>query len=1072
MGRTSVLRAPGLACAVVMLAGVLPPARSQTTSTTILGSVRDQSGAAVPAAVVTATHRATNQSRKVSTNEQGYYVLPALEVGEYTLTVRKPGFRTQVRSGIVLQVNQKRTVDLALDVGEVVERVEVTASATALDAASATLGTVVEQRKIVDLPLNGRNYAQLAWLIPGVTPGQRHSNDTVNFSNPFQISANGQRQFNTEVTMDGISINSALLNQSNLRPSVDALQEFRVQTGNYTAEYGMQSGAQVNLVLKSGTNELHGAVFEFIRNDQLDARDFFLPSTQPKAPFRQNQFGATIGGPIRPNSTFFFLSYEGFRKRKSIVGNSVVLTEAQRNGNFSALSTPLRDPDQPGATFPGNIIPVDRLSSEAQKLLQFMPPANAAGTLNYAGAIVQQANQEQGFVRIDHAFSANDRIFVRYGIGDQHIPEIQLNPNFSIVQDIRDQNGLVNYIHLFGATTLNELRFGYNRANDEFFGPSRENFSPLEDLGISGVAEDARLRGVPSVGIPGILGINEHFLVPLTQLDWTYSVSNNLTMTRGTHTLKAGLDVRRSRLDRFFQQENRGSFSFTGTQTGNAIADFMLGLPSSTSRAVGPGIYNNIHQVRQGYYFQDDWRATPKLTLNLGLRYEVMGVPEDSGGNLRTFDFNTRKLVPEFGVTMGLFRPDRNNFAPRFGFAYSPFRLGGRQTVFRGGYGIYYNMPQLQIYTLMGNNPPASLTESFNVAGGQRLTLANGFPGSGTLPPYPALLPISDDFRAAYVQSWTLTVQQELMSNTVFEIGYVGSKSTALDQTVTLNMPSPGPGPNQVRRPMPDIGPIRFFSSDSNATYHGLQTRFERRAARGVTLLAAYTWSKAMDDNFIGSSTPLNTARWAQDPQNRRAEKSLSSFHIPHRLSFTYLWEPFGGSTAAGSRALGMLVKDWQFSGTATFQSGLPFTINVAGDPANLGTFGSNIRPHRVGPSLPSGFRQDPYLWVSPAAFVAPDRATDAGCVANSSSCVYYGNLGRLTEGGPGVNNWDVGVARRFRITEGKALEFRTEFFNAFNRPHFDTPNRTIDTNIFGRITATNLQIPNRDIQFGLKFTY
>ncbi|MGH9630169.1 MAG: TonB-dependent receptor domain-containing protein [Bryobacteraceae bacterium] len=483
-------------------------------------------------------------------------------------------------------------------------------------------------------------------------------------------------------------------------------------------------------------------------------------------------------------------------------------------------------------------------------------------------------------------------------------------------------------------------------------------------------------------------------------------------------------------------------------------------------------MFNNIQQVRQGYYVQDDWRVTPKLNLSLGLRYEVMGVPEDSGGNLRTFDFNSRKLIPEFGVTMGLFRPDRNNFAPRFGFAYSPVRIGGRQMVLRGGYGIYYNMPQLQIYTLMGNNPPASLTESFNVAGGQQLTLANGYPGSGTLPPFPALLPIADDFRAAYVQSWTFTIQQELFQNAVFEVGYVGSKSTGLDQTVTLNMPTPGPGLNQLRRPMPDVGPIRFFSSDANATYHGLQTRFERRAGRGITLLAAYTFSKTTDDNFIGSSTPLNTARWAQDPLNRKAEKSVSSFHVPHRLSLTYLWEPFTGETLAGSHVLGLLAKDWQFSGTTTLQSGLPFSVNVPGDPANLGAFGSNIRPHRVGPSEPDGFRQDPFLWISPTAFVSPDKATDAKCVAAPSSCVYYGNLGRLTEVGPGIHNWDFGIARRFRIMEGHSLEFRTEFFNSFNRPHFDTPNRVIESPIFGRITATNPQIPNRDIQFALKYTY
>lgn len=1058
-------------CLVIVLA-IGYSAWAQTSSTTLLGTVLDSSGAPIPSAEVSATHISTNQVRSITTNEQGYYVLPALDVGEYRIAVQKAGFKSQVRAGVVLQVNQRLEVGFSLSVGDVSERVEVTAAVSALDTSSASLGTVVEQKKIVDLPLNGRNYAQLAWLVPGVTPGQRHSNDSVNFSNPFQIAANGQRQFNTEVTMDGVSINSALLNQSNFRPSIDALQEFRVQTGNYSAEYGMLSGAHVNLVLRSGSNSVHGTLFEFFRHDKLDARDFFLPSTQPKAPFRQNQYGATVGGPIRKDATFFFVSYEGFRKRRANVGNSVVLTGAQRAGDFSSLPTPLRDPANPGQTFAGNIIPASRISSEAQRLLAYLPLPNATGTLNYTGSVRQSANQEQGFSRIDHAIGSNDRLFLRYGISDQHVPEIQLNPNFSIVQDIRDQNVLLSYIHLFGPSTLNEVRVGYNRANDQFFGPSREDFSAARDLGISGVAEDARLRGIPSVGIPGILGINEHFLVPLTQLDWTYSVSNNLTMTRGAHTIKTGLDIRKSRLDRFFQQDNRGSFTFTGTQTGNAIADFILGLPSATSRAVGPGIFNNIHQVRQGYYVQDEWRATPKLNLNLGIRYEVMGVPEDSGGNLRTFDFNTRRLVPEFGVTQGLFRPDRNNFAPRFGFAYSPFRVAGRQTVVRGGYGIYYNMPPLQIFTLMGNNPPASLTESFNVANGQRLTLANGFPGSGTLPPFPALLPVSEDFRAAYVQSWAFTIQQELFQGTVFEVGYVGSKSTRLDQTVPLNMPTPGPGLNQQRRPMPDVGAMRFFSSDANSTYHGLQTRLERRAARGVTILAAYTFSKTTDDNFFASSTPLNTARWAQDPSNRKAEKSVSSFHVPHRMTLTYLWEPFTGSTVAGSRVLGEVARNWQLSGTTTLQSGLPFTVNVPGDPANLGSFGTNIRPNRVGPSLPDGFNQDPFLWISPAAFASPDKATDAKCIAAPSSCTYYGNLGRLTEVGPGIHNWDLGVARRFGITEGKTLEFRTEFFNAFNRTHFDTPNRTTESPVFGRITATNPQIPNRDIQFALKFTY
>jgi Carboxypeptidase regulatory-like domain len=1055
---------------IALLSGAML-APGQTTSTSILGTVTDPSGAVVPGAGITIDSVGRGLARHVSTNGTGFYSAPALDPGEYSVTVEKAGFKRNVRTGVDLRVNQKLTLDFALEIGAAGDTVSVAGQTPVVDSASATLGTVISERQIVDLPLNGRNYAQLAYLIPGVTPGQRHSNDTVNFSNPYQIAANGQRQFNSELTLDGVSVNSALLNQSNFRPSIDALEEVRVQTGNYSAEFGMQSGAQVNLVLKAGTNAIHGALFEFLRNDKLDARDFFQPLSQQKSPFKQNQFGAAIGGPILKNKTFFFTSYEGYIRRKARVGSAVTLTDAQRQGILGG-TTPIKDPDNPGAVFPSNVIPPSRLSPEAQKALQFLPRANTAGSLNFSGVTVSRADQQQGFQRVDHQFRPEDKIFVRYGISDQHIPEIQLNPNFAETQDIRDQNVTANYIHLFNASTLNEFRIAYNRANDEFFGPDRSNFSPLKDLGISGVAEDPKLKGVPDISIPGILGIGEHFLVPLTQLDWTYSFAENVSKTYGSHSLKAGLDFRKQRLDRFFQQSNRGSFSFTGALTGNAIADFLLGLPSSTTRAVGNGIYNQIHQVRQGYYFQDDWRVSQQLTVNIGLRYEIMGVPQDSGGNLRTFDFKTQKLVPEFGVTQGLYEPDHHNFAPRFGFAWSPIRLFGKQTVLRGGYGIFYNMPQMQVYTLMGNNPPASLTESFNVADGQRLTLANGFPGSGTLPPFPAILPIAGDYKPAYVQSWTFGIQQEIVRNTVLEVGYVGSKSTRLDQTETLNMPTPGPGSSQLKRPNPNIGAIRFFSSDSNSTYHGLQTRVERRMQHGLTLLAAFTFSKTIDDNFTSTSTPLNTARWAQDPLNRKAEKSQSSFNIPQRLSFTYLWQPFTGTQLLGSRALGLVAGNWQLSGTTTLQSGLPFTVLVPGDPANLGTFGSNIRANRVGPSLPDGFHQDPYLWLSPSAFQDPAKATDAKCIAAPGSCNYYGNLGRLTESGPGVNNWDIGVARRFPFTEKQVLEFRFEMFNAFNRAHFDTPNNVTGSPVFLRVTSTNPQIPNRDLQFALKYVF
>ena len=505
-----------LICAMASL-----PLPGQTTSTAILGAVTDPTGAAVTGAVVAVTNIDTGVTRRSVTNAAGYYNMAGLDPGNYKVTLERQGFKTQVRSDLVLLVNQKLNLDFALEVGAVGETVTVEAQTPVVDSASAALGTVINENKIVELPLNGRNYAQLACLIPGVTPGQRHSNDTVNFSNPYQISANGQRQFNTELTLDGVSVNSALLNQSNLRPSIDALQEFRVQTGNYSAEFGMQSGAQVNLVLKNGTNQFHGDLFEFLRNQKLDARDFFQTRTQDKTPFKQNQYGAVLGGPIIKNKTFFFTSYEGFDKNKAVFGQATVLTPTQRQGILSNVATPIRDPYNPAVVFPNNVIPASELAPQAQALLKYMPLPNTTGTLNFTGATVTDVAQNQGFLRIDHKLRDSDRLFVRYAVSDQHIPQTQLDPNFALNQDIRDQNATINEIHLFNASTLNEFRISYNRANDEFFGPSRANFDPLRDLGISGVSEVSAIKGIPDIVIPGILEVTENFLVPLTQLDWT-----------------------------------------------------------------------------------------------------------------------------------------------------------------------------------------------------------------------------------------------------------------------------------------------------------------------------------------------------------------------------------------------------------------------------------------------------------------------------------------------------------------------------------------------------------------------
>ena len=1039
--------------------------RPQSVDTVILGAVTDSAGASVSGASVSITQPATGLSHNVTTGPTGTYEVRYLVPGEYVVEVRANGFATERRTGVAIQLGQQARIDFTLKVGTVQETVEVNTGVPLLETENATIAGVVGPERIESLPINGRRFDDLAVLTPGVSVynPDNHSSST----DGSEIGGNGSRLIWGQVNVDGITMVNNRHNYINLYPSLDAIEEFKVQTGDYSAEYGGNAGTNVNIQIKSGGKQFHGSAFEFFRNEALDARNYFAPAPQPKNELRQNQFGGTLGGPIWRDKTFFFASYEGLRSIADSPATGIVLTQGQRNGDFSYLlnqANPVQlvDPVN-GNPVPGDIIPQSRIDTVAQNIVNtYMPLPNIPGattpnTTNYAGHSRGNLTVHQGIIRVDQIFSQKDQVFAHYIYAHRDFPDTEINPNFKFTGDYPMQNFQAQYVHVFSSALINEFRTGFNLENVAQLGTHTSTGFTIDSLGIMGMKVDGpngrplkpNEEGFPLLGISGYVGMGDDLAASNLDNSRTYQFVDNVTLIRGHHSFKFGGDIRKLLDDATTNNWPFGSLSFDGSLSGDAAADYLLGDPRTVLTPEGVPI-TKARQWRFAFYGQDDWKVTPKLTLNLGLRYDLFNPPQDINHVSYTLNFSgaTPVFIP---IPDPIWQVSHHNFSPRLGFAYSLTP----KVVVRGGYGVFYFGGQFDNINILQLNPPTagSLTIN-NQVGAIVSTINDPMPPSAnpTNTINAVTLPADGKHPNTYVQNWNLQISKQFTGRDVFEVGYVGSKGTHVDTSFkNWNQPDPGPGDIQSRRPYPTLSRIRMQSYGSNTIYNSLQMRYEHRLSKQLSVTAAYTYSHLIDDS---GNTTNDGGCMCQNPRNIAAERASSLFDQRHLLVVGYVWDLPLGKGWKG--AAGTLASGWSFQGIVTLASGNPFDILESFDSQN--NDGLWERPTLV-PGQKFGVpNQGPDSWFNTNAF-AP-------------SVLVYGNSPRNPVVGPGKHTFDLSLGKTFRMPykEGHSLQFRSEFFNAFNTPQFANPDANLGDGAFGQVTSTSL--PNREIQFGLKYRF
>ena len=1133
-------------------------ASAQTTSTSILGTVSDSSGAVISGAKVTVTATGTGVRRSELTSTTGDYNFPLLDPGEYQVTVEMAGFKTETRKSITLELNQKARIDFAMQVGAQTERVEVSAEAALLQTDEASLGQVVDQRRVAELPLNGRNLAGLAVLQPGVQFGPRMGFDGLSGGGggvpvpgaSISIVANGQRETNQHATLDGVAVTEARVNTVPFTPSIEAVQEFKVQSGSYSAEYGTNSGAQLTIALKSGTNQFHGTAFEFLRNDVLDAENYFQnyfnapgAARRPKDELRQNQYGGVFSGPVwipkiynGRDKTFFMFDYEARKRRQpGGVGTANVPSAAFREGDLSALLNRFDTNGRPlpaiqvvdpltATPFPGNIIPAARISPIAKSLMSFWPQAQRINAdplsgVNYIGAGNVKLDDDQRFLRIDHNFSEGDKIMGRYAFDDISYATLPGdNPNFAYFVAGRNQNVAGQWLHLFRPNIINEFRYGYNRSVDNTLNPRTNTNFDLDQLGMTGfrVVNDnnrkftPRETGLPVINVANFAGNWAGASNGLGDRDGgngfdfnnQHQVNDNVTITHGSHNIKTGFDYTRVALFRGAANVARGDMNFTDDVANSGFAALLLGFPSTTDTPEGLPLTDS-RQNRYAAYVLDDWKASQKLTVSLGLRYEYNSVATDIRGLWRSLSFRTTEqglpvLLPAIGTPYHFYDPEKKLFMPRLGLAFR----ATEKTVVRAGYGIYYNVHQLNNYTILNLNPPLSGSSAFSntasngvlSAGRTPLTSAQPFGTVNQTTPTNANALNPDDYQPR-INQWSFDIQRQLPWSSVLTLGYVGNKGSHIDNTVELNNPDPGlsslPTTPQQRRPYQFLvdgpgGPIRaatrirWLDSGANSWYHALQVNWEKRFSRGLQANFAYTFSKALGEGYGRNEGAgfVNSGSY-QDPRNRAADKGRYGFDVTHNAVVSWLYElpsPLALQHGAGKAVLG----GWQLNGIWTLRSGFPFAVTQNN---TLNTFNSPVRPDRIG----SGKMDQPTVnqWFNPNDFQV------VTCQVNAlPGLCHYGSAGNAILDGPAFKNLDASLFKNFNFTENARLQFRAEFFNIFNSPNFSPPNSSLTaTTAFlpatpggafpsqaGRVQGpgaiTSLIAPMRIIQFGLKFLF
>lgn len=1080
----------------------------QSVTATLVGTVQDETGAIITGAKLTLVQKATQSTRTAESDNSGNYVFNLLRPGAYALTASKDGFKRAVVDDIPLQVDQTARVDIALPIGSVTESLSVTATTPLVSSETSSIGQVVSERQIQELPLNGRSFYSLVLLAPGTTPTMPRSFIAGSHPIPGQLTVpafyvGGAREKSNGYLVDGVDAQDAHFQTPSIFPSVDTIQEFKLQTNAYSAEFG-RFAAQVNVSTRSGTNQVHGSFYEFLRNDALDATNFFANlNGQKKPPLRYNQFGATFGGPLSiprlytgTNRTFFFASWESTRIRRGGTGQLSVPAADQRTGDFSLLGfrgnqriydpattrtvngVVVRDP------FPGNVIPPDRITAFGRAVMSYYPqPTSAALSGNNFATVIRDVSDSDQFMgRVDHRFSDSDSLFVRYTLMDGNLTNNASIPLNGTSTEATTNNVALNYVHIFTPTVLYELRAGYNRPKYFVLQNGSNGPNLAAELGLSNLLNDPIAFGLPNIGVNNLSGLGAGTFVPSTQLTNSYQLFQDVALTRGTHTIKTGADIRKLNYNDRTERQQNGQLSFTGGLTANttspagtgvAMADLLLGLPltaTGSNRSLA-GVYNGFSY---GLFLQDDWKISRRVTLNLGIRYDVVPRMVEKLDHLSAFDRSypggrillsgTRTaFLPGIGIVdgpetpRGLIPTDTNNWGPRIGIAIRPFN--NNKTAIRAGYGIFYDMIELQDLRTWTRNPPYGAILSLqsdqngNSASPAVLRIADLFPANSRTTP-PDIYSPGDKYVDPYYQQWNFDVQRELLAGILIDVGYLGSKGTHLARRLQANQAVLDADPSRPttiasRRPYSLFGnTIRLTHNDANSSYHGLLSKVEKRFAQGVSFLFSYTYAKALDTGSLIDANP-------RDVYNLKLDKGRADFDIRHRAVLSGNWElPFGrGKRFASTGAIAMLLGGWQLNTIASFRTGFPYSVAAQGDVCNCAA--ANQLAQQTGDPR-SGFTRSRLLWFNTTAFSQPARGS-------------FGSSGRNILDGPGEKTVDVSVFRTFRFGEQWRAQFRGEFFNIFNRSNFGLPGSQVNSTSYGIIQSAAAA---RAIQLGAKISF
>jgi len=1063
----------------LVLAAAALPALCQNSTGTITGTVHDPSDAVVGAARVTARNEETGLTRSAESAAEGLYRIPLLPAGRYAVRVEKQGFKSQVQTGVRIEILQVRAVDFRLELGSVADTVTVETRAPLLETETSQAGEVIKGEQVVSLPLSARQFLQLGFLTPMVTPATNdfRSNE-INRESPMP-SAAGQRPEQNNYQIDGVDNRESGRNSLAVGASVEAVAEFRVQTGLAPAEFGRGGGAIINAATKTGTNSFHGVGYEFVRNNRFDARPFFANRANP---LNRHQFGGALGGPVKRDKLFFFGNYEGFRE--SATGNPPVgrvMTADERRGVFNIPTT---DPLANRVPFPNNTVPASRFDPISVRILQLVPQPNNPGDplRNFIFNDVPAGTTNRDYVvgRMDWNASEKDTVNGRYLYNFENLrtsPGLPPPAN-SGGRDfkLRAQSANLNWNRVIRPNLISSLNLGFTRYRNVLATLNSFKQDYITPSGITNTlsATDPLFWAAPSVSVPGYAFPSEN--TPNYRTMNNYQIQQNILMTRGAHTVKAGVDLREIRTFMFYTGGN-GSTAFANRYTANPAADYLLGWASSANKTARATQWNS--SVRYGGFFiQDDWKVTRRLTLNLGLRYEAESALKqvDNGGlgfHVRDGVMLVSRHATNLGAIQDFYRtirtdipirvveerspydPDRNNFGPRIGFAFSP----GNSFVIRGGYGMYFDAPQIQSLASTNDFAPNTLRPiwtanptvpdlGYNPEGRTQaeLTLRTA---PLTIFPF-----ISRKFPYAKIQQWNLSLQKQLRQTFVVEAMYQGSLGVNLLGFDNINFRAPGPGVVQTNLPWPAFARIQNEDMWGSSNFHGLGIKLEQRPAHGLTYLIAYTWGKSIDN----ASTFNQGPQWT-DPLNRRTGRGPSDFNAPMRFSAAYEYRlPFARSSTG---VVKRLLDGWGVRGLTFFQTGLPQNPSMNLARTGICAAACSARPDRVGDGNISKSQRTLRQFYDINAFRV---------IALGGADRRVGNGGRNVLVSAGINNFDLQAFKDFRIREGHNLEFRWENFNAFNHTQWGAAQANMEApDQFGLISGTRAP---RIMQFVLRYSF